>query len=70
MNFNNLLRPNHQDEKFQLWRSGEKIENYTSLIQHCIIDKKKTPWNNRTDSEVLYKIFVVLEHLLQCPQGV
>ena len=46
MNFNNILRPNHEDDYFNFGGAGEKLKNYKSLIQQHIINKEKTPWNN------------------------
>ena len=45
MNFNNLLRTNHQDDHSNFGGAGEKLENYKSFIQLHIINKEKTPWN-------------------------
>ena len=60
MNFNNLLRPNHQDDYSNFGGASEKLENYKLFIQQHIINKEKTPWNTQIDvkvlgSQVLYK---------------
>ena len=49
MNFNNLLRPNNQDDHSSFGGASEKLENYKSFVQQHIINKEKTPWNTQVN---------------------
>ena len=74
MSYNNLLRPNHQDDHSSFGGASEKLKNYKSFTQQHIINKEKTPWNARIDvqvpgSQVVYKK-PMLAHFLQSPHKV
>ena len=75
MNFNSLPRFNHQDENSSFGGAVKNSKIIHRLFNIAVFTREKKPWNDRIDgqvpgSQVFYKKFAVLEHLLQRPQGV